>query len=338
MRKQAIFPAIFIMFFSMALSAQSTAEPTHSQAWILGSRLSVAGALHSQPGNNAELVNREFAKASAAAKAFGINKLPSLPAKKGNKVEDSAAALYYLLNTVGSPIGGILAKEYGAEHAAVFETALKANTLLILYGPNDSTTNTLAGVIRSRSLRVESLSSLTAPLLKLIDQKASYELIKKELLELNDTAPKFMALMRHIRDGEAKFVAKDYLGSVAAYTEGLAVNPSDIDCYLGRGRANLALRKYVDSAADLTKAIEIGKKVGYSPKNLYSVYHNRGLSYFLTGKNAMAIVDLNQAIKLQPDYALAFKLRGLIYQKMGNAKAAAADLDTAERLQPGITK
>ena len=319
-----------------AAAAQANTDSTMSQAWVLGSKLSLAAALHSQGGDGA-LVSRQFNAASGAAVPFGV-KLPSLPARTGDRVKDSAAALSYLLNTTGSPIGNILAKSHGPEHAAIFEVALKSNMLLILYGPGESTANTIANVIRSRAGNAKFLNAMTARLLQRIDAKASFQEVKTELFDLHELAPKFIALIEYARNGEAKYVAKDYAGSASEFTKAMAIDPTGAEYYFGRGRAYMQMGKNVEAIADYTKVIQLEGNTANAPKNLSVTYHNRGLLHGMTGKNALAIADLTQAIKLRPEYASAYKVRGLVYRKMGNVKAAEADMQTAERLQPGITK
>lgn len=315
--------------------ASAQADSKLSRAWVLGSKLSVAAALQSQ--GEPALAVRQFNIASATAAGFGI-KLPALPARTGNKIEDSASALNYLLNQTGGPIGSILMKNFGAEHAAVFEVALKSNILLIMYGPDESTTKTIAGVMRSRTTQARFLSGLTAPLLALIDRQAAFDHVKKELFDLHDLAPRVIAVIEHSRDGEALYKAKDYAGSAAAYTRAMAIDPDGAEFYFGRGRANMQLNNNPQAIADYTKAIQLEASSTNSAANLSVAYHNRGLLYGMAGKNALAIADLTQAIKIRPEYASAYKVRGLVYQKMGNAAAARKDLETAEKLQPGITR
>jgi len=317
-------------------AAQNGTDSSMSQAWILGSKLSLAAILQSQ-GADSALVSRQFAAASAAATLFGI-KLPALPSKTGDKIKESAAAMNYLINTTGNPIGGMLVRSHGGEHGAVFEVALKSNMLLTLYGPGESTANTIAGVIRSRAANAKFLNGMTAPLLLLIDRKASYNEVKTELFYLHDLAPKFIALIEYSRNGETKYAAKDYAGSAAEFTKAMGIDPTGGEYYFGRGRAYTQLGRNLEAIADYTKVIQLEGNTANAGKNLSVTYHNRGLLYGMTGKNALAIADLTQAIKLRPEYANAYKIRGLVFRKMGNTRSAEADLKMAESLQPGITK
>jgi tetratricopeptide (TPR) repeat protein len=312
-------------------SASSMAD-----AYQLGSKLGLAGAFHAQ-GDQPALAQRQFAEATAAATALGI-KLPPLPKTKGNKIDDTATVLAYLLNSTGNPIGAILNKNFGGEHGYIFEIALKSNILLMLYGPGDSTSNTILSVLRDRSTKSNIVGGLTEQLIVLIDRKATFDAVKQEVFAMNDRAPKLVALIDLARQGESKYKAGDSAGSAAAYTKALAIDPTGAEYYFGRARAYGKLDKTAEAIADYTKAIQLEKAGDNRMSNLTIMHHNRGLLRGMLKQNALALADLNEAIRLRPDYASAFRVRGLLYRQMGNAKASAADLAKAEQLQPGITK
>lgn len=328
--------AFFIFTFVALAGAQAPAISKKRLAWELGSALSLAGVLHAQDFEKA-IVDRRFAAASGAASALGI-KLPGLPAKTGDKINNSAVVLHYLLGSTGGPIGKILQENLGAEHAAIFEIALKSNILLLMYGPGESTTNTIANVIRTRRTAANIPNVITDTLLKLIDRQATYAEVKAELFIVHDVAPAYLAVMEFSENGERSYQAGEYAASAAAFTQAIKLDPDGPDHYFSRGRAFLQLGKNNEAIADYTKVILLKDKSSTVKQNLPTVYHNRGLCYGLIAKNALAIADLTTAIKLRPDYASAYKVRGLVYKKMGNVKLANADFQTAERLQPGITK
>jgi tetratricopeptide (TPR) repeat protein len=244
----------------------------------------------------------------------------------------------YLINATGNPIGAILVKSYGVETAALFEASWKSNVLLILYGPGESTTNTIAGVIRSRTVDAKILEGMMAKLLRLIDERASYELVKAELFDIHDLAPKYIAITEYSNNGDSKYLAKDYAGAATEFTKAMVIDPTGAEYYFGRGRAYMQLNKNAEAIADYTKVIQLEGNTANAPKNLAITFHNRGLLYGITGKNALAIADLTKAIIIRPDYASAYKVRGLVYKQMGNVKLSSADLQKAEQLQPGITQ
>jgi tetratricopeptide (TPR) repeat protein len=327
---------LLIIIIGLAACVHAQAVSQKGQAWELGSYLSLAAVLHAESTDTA-LVNRQFTKAVTAASAFGI-RLPALPEKTGNKTEDSATVLHYLLGSTGNPIGQILQSKYGSEYAATFEIALKSNILLMLYGAGESETNAIANVIRNRRAAAGLADAMTDPLLQLIDSNASYDEVKKELFALHKYAPLFIAVNEYRDNGERLYLEKDYQGSAAEYTKAIAIDPEGPEYYFSRGRAYIQLGKNNEAIADYSKVIQLKDSSPAMAKNLPLVYHNRGLCYGLTGRNPLAIADLTIAIKLRPDYASAYKVRGLVYAKMGNIRLSKADLAAAEKLQPGITK
>lgn len=335
MKRRFYLLLVLVTAFASAVNAQANSDSKKRLAWELGSALSLASVLHAQDSDKG-LVDRRFATAATAASALGI-KLPPLPAKTGDKIKNSAAVLNYLLASAGGPIGKILQDNLGPEHAAVFEIALKSNILLMLYGPGDSTTNTIAKVIRNRRTTANLPNSMTDPLLQLIDRQPSYAEVKAELFTLHDIAPTYIALTEFAENGERFYASKDYLASTAEFTKAIAIDSTGPEYYFSRGRAYLQLGKNTEAIADYTKVIQLKGSSSTVAKNLPLVYHNRGLCYGLVAKNVPAIADLTMAIKLRPDYASAYKIRGLVYKRMGNLKMANADFQSAERLQPGIT-
>ncbi len=336
MKNKLGFAILLVIMLSAGLAAQVKSESKKGLAWQLGSSLSVAAILHAD-SNDQGLVDRQFARAVANAGALGI-KLSPLPAKTGNKIKDSAAVLRYLLVTTGSPIGKILEEDLGPEHAAIFEIALKSNILLMLYGPGESETTSIATVIRKRRIDSKLPNVMTDPLLALIDRRASYNEVKTELLSLNYFAPMFIAVTEYSENGERFYAQKNYLASAAEFAKAIAVDPTGPEYYFSRGRAYLAQGNNVEAIADYTKVIQLNATSPSAFKNLPVAYHNRGLCYGLIAKKPQAIADLTMAIRLRPNYASAYKIRSMVYRKMGNVRLATADLQTAEKLQPGITK
>ena len=64
------------------------------------------------------------------------------------------------------------------------------------------------------------------------------------------------------------------------------------------------------------------------------MYNNRGVAYHLQGQYQRAIQDFDQAIRLQPDNAIAYNNRGGDYGRMGQTQRAILDFDKAIELDP----
>ena len=58
-------------------------------------------------------------------------------------------------------------------------------------------------------------------------------------------------------------------------------------------------------------------------------YNNRGNAYYYKGDLDQAIADCDQAIALDPQYAAAYNNRGLAYYDQGNLDQAIADFERA---------
>jgi lipoprotein NlpI len=64
------------------------------------------------------------------------------------------------------------------------------------------------------------------------------------------------------------------------------------------------------------------------------VFSNRGLAYRDKGELDRAIADFNEAIRLEPKFAVAFNSRGFTYDRKGERDRAIADYTEAIRLDP----
>src|SRR6185503_2361702 len=63
-------------------------------------------------------------------------------------------------------------------------------------------------------------------------------------------------------------------------------------------------------------------------------YNNRGYAYYWSNNATQAIADYSQAIELRPNYAYAYNNRGAAYMASGHTDQAIRDFDHAIQLQP----
>jgi tetratricopeptide (TPR) repeat protein len=82
-----------------------------------------------------------------------------------------------------------------------------------------------------------------------------------------------------------------------------------------------------------TAIATFGEAIRLNPNDALAFY-SRGLAYGKKGDNDHAIADYNVAIRLDAKNALAFRNRGLAYEKKGNTDQAIADFSEAIRLDP----
>jgi len=134
---------------AVAAPAQTPARSTRERVWELGGKLSLA-ALGAANGAPAASVDRVFQSAKEIATSLGVD-LPPLPERSLDKAKAQADVLGYLLRDAGAPIAEKLGSTYGADHAALFEVAVKSNLLLLLYSPGEQEGKTIADVIRRRA-------------------------------------------------------------------------------------------------------------------------------------------------------------------------------------------
>src|SRR5579875_1944089 len=73
---------------------------------------------------------------------------------------------------------------------------------------------------------------------------------------------------------------------------------------------------------------------GLGGVGLASVYYNRGIEYDQKGDHDRAIADYSEAIRLRPNYPVAFYNRGVVYGEKGDDDRAIADYSEAIRLRP----
>jgi len=70
--------------------------------------------------------------------------------------------------------------------------------------------------------------------------------------------------------------------------------------------------------------------------NLALAYSSRGAAHLKSGHVQKAISDFNRAIRLNPNYARAHHLRGLAYEQMGNFASAYLNFDRALEIDPDL--
>jgi tetratricopeptide (TPR) repeat protein len=86
---------------------------------------------------------------------------------------------------------------------------------------------------------------------------------------------------------------------------------------------------------DCTQSINSGKWKG---RSLAAYYSNRANAYHEQGDNGRAIADYNEAIRLDPERAMAFLGRGIAFSDKGDNDRAIADFSELIRLDPKFTR
>jgi len=126
--------------------------------------------------------------------------------------------------------------------------------------------------------------------------------------------------------GHAKESMNDFKGAIEDYSQAIKLNPGDDFAYTFRGALENQLNQYQLAISDLTKGI------GLNPSA--NKYLLRGRIYLDRNRPQDAIQDFNQALLLNPDEALALRLRGQANASLKNYKGAIDDFTHSIALKP----
>lgn len=110
-----------------------------------------------------------------------------------------------------------------------------------------------------------------------------------------------------VRDRAATFVNRGILrsrkddaeGALADYDRGLAMDAGLAEGYVDRGAAMIALRRYDDAVAEISKGISLGAN------RMQIAYYDRGIADEALGNIRAAYEDYKKAVEIQPDFQLA---------------------------------
>ncbi len=85
---------------------------------------------------------------------------------------------------------------------------------------------------------------------------------------------------------------------------------------------------WTDSETLWSRAIEV------APEQLSIPHNNRGIHYLYSNEQEKAMSDFDEAIKINPDFAGAYRNRGVVLENMGRTTEAISDLEKAIALEP----
>lgn len=181
-----------------------------------------------------------------------------------------------------------------------------------------------------------------------------------EVISVEEELAKERQANDHFRKGLDLFYKKDYVNSIAEYTNAINLKQDYTDAYFNKGLSNEALMKLEEAIIDYAKVIELennaadaysaiggvkltlGKKeeaLGFYDKaielkpDFAEAYNNRGLVKNQLGKNDEALADYTKAIELKPDYADAYNNRGVVNDSLKKYEKALVDYSKAIALK-----
>ena len=126
----------------------------------------------------------------------------------------------------------------------------------------------------------------------------------------------------------AAFLAGDYDRAIVLYTEVIKANPKAALAYNGRGLAYRIKKEMAKALADFDQAIRL--------KPLFMFFFNRGITHYENGDTKSAIADLTRALQQKPGdpraHALCLVERARCYINESNSALALPDLNAAVKL------
>jgi tetratricopeptide (TPR) repeat protein len=160
--------------------------------------------------------------------------------------------------------------------------------------------------------------------------------------------------------GYVYYAKKDYDRALAEYDQAIKLDPNYAVAFLSRGNSYYVKKEYDRAIADFDQAIRLSPNLArafnsrgntYASKGDFErafadfdqvirlepnpvAYAQRCLSRAVLGQLQEALVDCNEAIKLQPSNAQPWGTRGFVNFKLGQFDSAIADYDAALRIDP----
>jgi tetratricopeptide (TPR) repeat protein/predicted Ser/Thr protein kinase len=129
------------------------------------------------------------------------------------------------------------------------------------------------------------------------------------------------------QEGVQAMQAHDYAHALTCFDDEIRTSPRNALAYAHRGNVHRHLAELPKAADDLSKAIELNRKLALA-------YAYRGDVNSDLDHDDAGLADCNQAIQLNKNLGIAYAYRGLIYLKMGDFDKAVADCEQAVQLSP----
>jgi hypothetical protein len=180
---------------STTLAAPETQDAAPSRTrldtWRLGSKLSLA-ALANDRGIVPENVDSWLAFCKRLASELEIE-FADLPPR--GLAGDQAASRQVLdyFRVQGRHIGGELAKQFGPDHAALLEVAMKSNLLRVLYEPESTSTDAISTSIAHASPQAQLPADLWQPLMDVLAAKAEPAEVRKAVQTFHSEVEQLLA-------------------------------------------------------------------------------------------------------------------------------------------------
>jgi protein O-mannosyl-transferase len=124
----------------------------------------------------------------------------------------------------------------------------------------------------------------------------------------------------------ARDKANDHVAALEDYTKSIELNENNVEALVNRAMIYFNAKMFKEAIADQTKALGIAAEQ-YKPL----ILNNRATAHLYTGDLDAAITDLDNALKINPQYVRALQTRASVWQKKGDTAKMQADLNAVAK-------
>ncbi len=147
---------------------------------------------------------------------------------------------------------------------------------------------------------------------------------------------------QYLNRGVERKLKQDFELALADYGEATRIDNKYADAFYNRCVIYNLKGDYAHALADCSQAIKLGPSPGATAasggeklgndRTISDYYSERGFAYLKKDDYLHAILDLDNAVRLNPSNGRALKSRGLTYQAKGDTARGDADLAAAKQL------
>ena len=175
-----------------APSADDAAHSSRRIAWLLGSKLSLA-ALTNDRGDTPAETAKLFSQSRTLAEMLNTTVADLPPIAPPNSPRPNFDRSLEYLFTQGQQIGRVLATQYGNDHAALFELAVKSNILLALYRPHSRSVRALSTAIEQAGGRSGLPTKLWQPLMDAMANNVPVDELRQVVYRMHSEVDRYLS-------------------------------------------------------------------------------------------------------------------------------------------------